>query len=402
MAVLEVGTNKKYKTIRAAILTAVDNDLINVYPGTYEESFEITKKIIMQGVTENSQINSVNPIVINNSEVPLFFSSDCEVNNISFTTNCTNKSIIAISSNAKFSNCVFYSGKETGIASSYKANPSFYNCQINHNKIGLSGANFTIHNCEINHNSLIGISITTKQKENRAIIELTNINNSYVGIFINKKASVSLNKCKIHDCETNGITLTDKSKIILNECQINFCEEGINFTDKSSGILCDSKICKNKVHGVFISKSADVIIQNCDLYKNSNLGLFLSDEAFVRVYDSKIHDNKENSIIAYDASTFTINHSEVFNNGDTLYEIEENTIWTEAFPKSVKKHVQKILPKVNKEDLEIIKMYFGLDEKPIICTISEVSLYFNIPVKRVITIIEKVVSLAMTSQNSWS
>lgn len=55
-AELEVGKNKPYETITAAMEQAENGDVIKVYPGTYQEKLEITKSITFESIEKHKAI----------------------------------------------------------------------------------------------------------------------------------------------------------------------------------------------------------------------------------------------------------------------------------------------------------------------------------------------------------
>ena len=74
MGILEVGTYKEYSTIQSAVTGAITNDIILIYPGTYDETIVINKIIHLCGNT-NSSLNG-DVLITLDSGSPL--SIDCD------------------------------------------------------------------------------------------------------------------------------------------------------------------------------------------------------------------------------------------------------------------------------------------------------------------------------------
>jgi len=88
MGIFEIGKDKKYKTITAAILDAEDGDEIRIYPGFYNEVFDCMTDLIFTGVPSDIKDLSTYPQIYNGDENQFTnIVSKCEFSNIIFTAN---------------------------------------------------------------------------------------------------------------------------------------------------------------------------------------------------------------------------------------------------------------------------------------------------------------------------
>ncbi|RLF40131.1 MAG: hypothetical protein DRN12_06025 [Thermoplasmata archaeon] len=278
-----------YQHIQDAINHAENGDIIEIYPGIYNEYLLISKPISIVGVSRDNTIltgeyNStiIDIIVDNVSVINLTIENsggkirDAGINiysNNIYISNCfihhTRKGISGVGSNISFSHCIFHRNTE-GIHLYGSNRISINNCLFTKNAIAanLEKTNdISIYNSTF---SLNGISIqgchTRNMKIKQCIIQDNSVNKGGIFLLSNIDALISYSKM-IHNGV--GISISSSSNVSIRYCTfINNTHYGISLRSPSDGIIITHSIISNNLRcGIYIEENNE-----CRLYYNDIVG----------------------------------------------------------------------------------------------------------------------------------
>jgi len=85
MEILKVGNNKEYSTVQAAVTAAVDDDIVLIYPGNYEEEVVIQKRVHLRGNTKN--VSNGDVTITSDNSTPLSINCNTTTTGIIYIEN---------------------------------------------------------------------------------------------------------------------------------------------------------------------------------------------------------------------------------------------------------------------------------------------------------------------------
>ncbi|MEA2096796.1 MAG: right-handed parallel beta-helix repeat-containing protein [Candidatus Cloacimonadota bacterium] len=264
-----------FTTIQAAIDFVVDDDVIEVYEGTYNELINFLGKNIL--VKANSAI--VENTIISDSS--------------SNTYGVVN--FILGESYAEINGFTIQDGV-MGIKVGPQGSPIIQNCKIQYNDDGIyirgNSASPDICNNEISNNSSSGIVCYEDTYPN---IYSNFINNNTKGIYAN-----------------GGIIQPSECNPIIYDNNIFSNDYGIKSINAEINIL-DCSIYANNVDGI-TNEMSIFNIMNCEIYNNDDMGInnFLSSGT---ISDCSIYDNDHHGISNFDGAMNYVNDCDIYNNG---------------------------------------------------------------------------------------
>lgn len=318
MAVLEVGKDKTYSTIPAAIAKSSDNDEIRIYPGFYGETFTCDKELIFTGYPKNPYDYSTYPQICNNDEI--YIERNCSFSNIIFTNIsfdntdlqriCENRilsdetvqkyyrktnehqkkepSFLVIQSKSSFSNCFFAGAKNYAVIvdlNRAKENLifrdcGFYlnwkggidirgikddavtileNCSISYNDTGIEGGVFSLNDTKIHHNFSTGILFS----DNECRMKRCDIYRNRLGIKGCGNGKAFIEETGIHTNYFEGINLSGNAEVSFNKSEILMNNNSVIMTDKSSFHASDSEFMHNEKDIFACEDGTDIVLNNC-------------------------------------------------------------------------------------------------------------------------------------------
>lgn len=89
MAILEVGKNKTFGTLGAAVKASKSGDEIRIYSGSYEDVFDCTKKLTFTGVPSDMNDFSTYPVIDGKKDGVSAVLKKCKFSNIVFSADYT-------------------------------------------------------------------------------------------------------------------------------------------------------------------------------------------------------------------------------------------------------------------------------------------------------------------------
>ena len=316
MAILEVGKNKTFGTLGAAVKASKSGDEIRIYSGSYEDVFDCTKKLTFTGVPSDMNDFSTYPIIDGKKDGVSAVLKKCKFSNIVFSADYTisleklnhidterklpwwenqdmgreinssqranhnNPYCIGIESTCTFENCAFVGAKKSAVA------------------MGLMKENQKVvfNKCIFYGNSGSGLFVNGKKESSRVILDECVFNYGEFGIEVAGKISVSINKTCFSNFTEQAISAGDDSKLLMNESRIFDCGAGIVIMNQAQAMIADSKIISNKEMGILSSDKSEINIYGSEISKNKAYGIGLLDEAQISVRESFIEYNNADGI----------------------------------------------------------------------------------------------------------
>lgn len=266
-----------YRTISEAINSNNENQVVNIYPGKYYESFVINHKIQLIGMVKE------NTILIVPTDASLDICGDCTLKNLMLTNNRkfkeglvpeelqNSKPIITIASNCKLDNLTITESRGNAIEIN-SGSPKISNCTISNNaKIGILLNTKTIFtnpnekNIELYNNTptynFNNYGFNVGLGENPTIEDCRFINNK-IGILLSPYSKVSIISSEINHSGIAGIKICVDSYPIINNCKFVNNEYGIEIEKGfvSSGLKAQNLSFKdNKTDYPNIKEAQDFI-----------------------------------------------------------------------------------------------------------------------------------------------
>ena len=306
-----------FKSIQSAIDYATDGDLIEVWPGLYQENINFNgKAIIVRAVFEGSDDSSrysylaefvdswlldandhdfkerfdfVNDGIINLLDFAVFalrwgeysgtvidgsssdvvtFNSGEDANAVltGFTITGGGKGIYCDSSSPHITDCIVVENLNYGIHCYSSSSPRIENCTIENNgDDGLycqSSSSSELIGCTIKQNQGDGIRLSSSEPSVRDCI----ISFNERGIYCSSVSSAQFTGCTISDNSDYGLYLSNSSPVLMN-CVIAYNQNyGVNCST-SSPLISNCTIIGNKDRGVSDSTGET---KNCIIWNNQD------------------------------------------------------------------------------------------------------------------------------------
>lgn len=316
MAILEVGKEKTFGTVGAAVKASKSGDEIRIYSGSYEELFDCTKKLTFTGAPSDMNDFSTYPVINGKKDGVSAVLKECKFSNMVFSADYTisleklnhidterklpwwenqdmekdmhssqrdshnNPYCLGIESTCTFENCAFVGAKKSAVA------------------IGLMKENQKVvfNKCIFYGNSGNGLFVNGKMESTRVVLDKCIFNYGEFGIEIAGKVSVSINKSCFSNFTEQVISAGDDSKLLMTESRIFDSGAGIVLMNQAQAMVADSKIISNKEMGIMTSDKSEINIYGSEISKNRAYGIGLLDEALATVRESFIEYNNADGI----------------------------------------------------------------------------------------------------------
>lgn len=281
-----------YSYIQDAINDSLDDDIIFIYSGIYNESIIINKQITIKGENKNKTIINGNycEIVIN------ITSNNVKITNITIKNSNgfkENAGIKITSNDSYIQDCIIFRTK-IGIYLLNAFNNEIKNCILHTNGNGIklqSSRKNRIINCQFCHNSL-GINIKDS--------EVIYISNSYlhtcgVGIFSDRSSYIEINDCAICDTNDNqaGIYFYYCNNIKIDNCIILHNGNGIQLMSCYDVLIKKCDVKYNTIHGSIkiVDCKKNITIKDCILAYNYRYPLEIVN-SHIRIRNNNFYKNK--------------------------------------------------------------------------------------------------------------
>ncbi|MBS3802769.1 MAG: right-handed parallel beta-helix repeat-containing protein, partial [Candidatus Thermoplasmatota archaeon] len=265
-------------------------DTIFVFNGTYYETLDINKSVILKNMPSHD------PIIdgrYNNTTVTI---SNPFVTLKGFTLRNTSGSqqscaIGCYSSNIVIENCIFYRTK-SGIYITNSTNISISNNSFQNNGEGIKltrSENIQIYQNNFTHNGL-GINI---QYSSDSIIQQCRATINGIGIFLYNSANILIDHCATYNNNDNqgGIFLESSQFISIVNSIISHNGFGIKMSDSNNVSITDSTISHNTHAGILTTKhSKNIILSSCELINNLRISIH-NYQSSITVKNNNIYDS---------------------------------------------------------------------------------------------------------------
>lgn len=333
MAILEVGKEKTFGTVGAAVKASKSGDEIRIYSGSYEDVFDCTKKLTFTGVPSDMNDFSTYPVIDGKVDSATAVLKECKFTNLIFSGDYTKKLevinciknqnqlkardkeelsksknpyqnpwCIGIESSCEFENCIFYGSKKLGAGIHLKK----------------EGQKVVFKKCGFYCNSDKAIFINSDLDNTRVILDECELSYGDFAIEIEGKATVSMNKTTITNMKEQAITAGDKSHLLINECKISECETGIILVEESKMVVVETEICWNLTYGIVFADKSETSIYDSKVTNNFGPALTIHDESKVTVYGSEISDNQDYAAGLDGQSNLSIYDSKIHDNAEGI------------------------------------------------------------------------------------
>lgn len=291
-----------YTCIQDAIDNAHDEDIIEVYSGTYIENVVIDKQLTIAGIAEElgSGDDIGKPIIDGGGKGDVVSLTSSYVKFSGFkVTNCGDKDInacIEINSDGNLiTNNSMPSSSAYGISIAKSTRNTISYNDIANNRFGgifitqYSPNNKFVNNCFSNNGILIYPWEGTPFYGNTLLIENNTVNGKPLYFFKNMG---------------NGTVPLDAGQVILANCT-NFEIKNLNLSNTDMGIL-------------LWSSSNNYVTKN-ELYSNSQEGISLIQSSNNEISRNNISENWAGITILFNSSSNNIHENNITSNGGTLY-----------------------------------------------------------------------------------
>lgn len=286
------GTIKyPYRTIKDGISNATTDCLIFVFNGTYNESFNINKKVKILGENKTSTIIDGkyfgNIININTDNIKI------ENFTIRKTDGDVKNAAIFINSNYNLiKNCIIYQTR-TGIYINNSNGNIIDNCTFHTNGQGIfttSSQNNIISGCFFTHNSM---GINTDNSQNNQIFRCY-MNTNGIACNLNSSSNIEITHCNVSDNSANlgGIFVINCVNIIVENSIIKHNGAGISISSSKNIDIYNCELCFNTHFAVSMRPgSNDVMISKCNINNNLRYAIYIEEKNFCKINNNNIEKN---------------------------------------------------------------------------------------------------------------
>lgn len=285
-----------YRTISAAIESAIPGSRIVVRPGLYAEGLLIDKPLAIVGD------GAVTDIIIEATR------ADCILMNTdsALVRGLTLRGRSGSEGN-KFYAVDIPQGKLV-LEDCHITNDSLPSVAIHGNK-----ANPTLRRCEITKGQSIGIMI---YDHGQGTIQDCNIFGNVKGeIAIADSGNPTIRRCKIHDGQEEGIWIGENGRGTIEDCDIFANNQaGITIVKNANPTIRRCKIHHGKQAGILVFEYGQGILEECDIFANSKAGIEIKDYGNPIIRDCKIHDEEIAAIAIHNYAQSKIIGAEIFRN----------------------------------------------------------------------------------------
>jgi parallel beta-helix repeat protein len=267
------GTYKHpYRYIQDAVDVSVDDDIIYIYDGTYNESLCINTSISLIG--ENTPVinGSYRPILVKLSSSNVTLQNLRLQNSGGYTDDA---GVLLTSPYAKLINCVFYRIKTAVVA----RNSSYHR----------------IENCTFFNN---GISVSLKSTREAIITDCTFGKNS-IGIHCDNTSYIRLCSSYFYG-NGRACFFTSSQHCVCSECNIseNSVNHGGVFLDNCRNISFINSVFRHNGISLYISESKFIGVHWCTLSYNTHFGIVATSASF-EIHISSLNQNNIHSNMLY-------------------------------------------------------------------------------------------------------
>lgn len=380
-------TGKKYKTIAKAIEAASDGDTILIPPGIYKESFEINKKVNIEGddsdipviwsetleqrnvitITAECSLRNIRvqgaqdscpdsyeypeedrEDLINGEPCCILIKNSCKITNVNvcfsagYGIGVVNENACPVisggsvtsnySSGVNFSDGaggtlseVRISKNRCGVSVYFEAKPKIYKCEILENRNGVLGdhSHGKVERCEI-HSNEIGISFDCS----KTIVDGCKVyENKEYGIKCEGISDEKIQGSRFENNE-NGVQIEGGANPYFSYCSI-LASKCMNVCiEGGKGLFENCGIKTSKSHNVFVKyEESKPIFKKCDITSAATAsasGMYFTDHALGIVEDCSIWGSEENGVEILDFSNPVVSKCDISLNTNSNVYVCEN------------------------------------------------------------------------------
>lgn len=200
----------------------------------------------------------------------------------------------------RFEECTF-AGSSRGLLVHGKSDILFRKCQVTKSSVGLEfgkGGTGTLENCQI-------------------------LDNTYANVLIHDGGTPFLKACTIHGGES-GVEVGDRGKGTLEECRIQRGVQGILISQKGNPKVYRCTIDYNRF-GFRITASGKGSMEECDISENEFAGISIKEGGNPSVKKCRIHDNGDVGIWVHKSGLGTFEDNDLRGNRKGAFHIEEGS-----------------------------------------------------------------------------
>lgn len=380
-------TGKTYRTIAKAIEAASDGDTILIPPGIYKESFEINKKVNIEGddsdipviwsetleqrnvitITAECSLRNIRvqgaqdscpdsyeypeedrEDLINGEPCCILIKNSCKITNVNvcfsagYGIGVVNENACPVisggsvtsnySSGVNFSDGaggtlseVRISKNRCGVSVYFEAKPKIYKCEILENRNGVLGdhSHGKVERCEI-HSNEIGISFDCS----KTIVDGCKVyENKEYGIKCEGISDEKIQGSRFENNE-NGVQIEGGANPYFSYCSI-LASKCMNVCiEGGKGLFENCGIKTSKSHNVFVKyEESKPIFKKCDITSAATAsasGMYFTDHALGVVEECKIFGNIDCGVRVYDFSNPVVSKCKIGSNVESNICVSEN------------------------------------------------------------------------------
>lgn len=316
----------KYKTIRQALLDAHDGDTIEIEPGLYHESVQLSKSVTLIGLSDEPEdVRIAGRFKVTNH-------ASVHIKNLSFFK--TDKGLLIEQGHANVIHCQFHEIKKYAIQIKEQGHLSLTDTTIRHNAIGIHNrGRARIEYCALYEQQ--GSQVYTGSN-GRLIMKHSHIyNGDTTAFYFDQDSRSYVENCQIygHHSEQRQIKAQEQSEAVIQDCQIYESQSGgILLQDQAKLTLRSSKLTENAPtqieaqggelflknssvehgqSGIHLSQGSKAEIEQCTI-KNHSLDQLSIQEASAYIFHCKIHAGERAGITQSAKSYVYIEATDIF------------------------------------------------------------------------------------------
>jgi parallel beta-helix repeat protein len=287
------GTSEHpFQHIRDGVNASVDNDMIYIYNGTYNETLLINKSIALYGEKTTVINGSYKPFVIT------ILSDNVTILNLLIQNSGgspDNAGLLLCASHASIENCTIYRTR-TGI---YAWNTSFH----------------TIDHCTFYDNG-VGVALSSSSHD---VITGCVFGQNAIGVHCDDASDILITTSYFH---TNGRACFFIQSQGLSLLRCNMSDNSVNqggvFLDRCSTVTLFNSILRHNGIGIRVTQSEAIEIECCTLRLNTHYAILIdTNSSQVHITNSDISHGFRFGVYTIEASACTLFHNNIYSN--TLY-----------------------------------------------------------------------------------
>ncbi|KQL55834.1 MULTISPECIES: right-handed parallel beta-helix repeat-containing protein [Bacillaceae] len=294
----------KYKTIRQALLDANDGDTIEIEPGLYNESLQLSKSVTIIGLSNQPEDVRIA------GRFKVTKNASVHIKNLSFSQ--SDKGLLIEQGHAYVIHCQFHELKKYAIQIKEQGHLSLTDATIRHNGIGIHNrGRARIEYCALYEQH--GSQVYTGSN-GRLIMKHSHLyNGETTAFYFDQESRSYVEHCQLygHHSSQRQIKAQGNSEAVLESCQIYESQSGAVYLQDHAKLTFRSSRFSDNVPVQIEAHGGELFLKNSTI-ENGQIGIKLENGSKGEIEQCTIKDHTHDQLMVQDASAYLF-HCKVHN-----------------------------------------------------------------------------------------